>query len=163
MAKATSAGLLAYCPDPENSGCYRFLIGHPGGPFFKKKDAGHWTIPKGEFGEEEDPYRAACREFREETGLPIDFPPDPIALGTIRQKGGKVVAAWAVPGTFQDPQPCHSNTFPLEWPPKTGKILQVPEMDQLLWADENTARGKLKEAQIPFLERLLSHLAKRSK
>ena len=162
MARAKSAGLLAYCPDPDNSGHFRFLIGHPGGPFFRKKDAGHWTIPKGEFEEAEDPYLAACREFREETGLHLDFPGDPIALGSIRQKGGKEIVAWAVSGTFRNPQPCKSNTFPLEWPPKSGKTLQVPELDQLLWADEVTAREKLKEAQIPLLERLLSHLQRKA-
>lgn len=158
MAKAKSAGILLYSENPDRPGAFAFLIGHPGGPFFKKKDTGHWTIPKGEIDPEEDVFLAACREFEEETGMELETRNDPVALGDIKQKGGKEVRAWGLPGSYRDPQPCKSNTFPLEWPPKSGRTLQVPELDALMWADYDTASEKLKAAQLPFLQRLSEHL-----
>ena len=158
MPRRESAGILLYAPDPDKPGRYRFLIGHMGGPFHKKKDDGHWTIPKGEPDAGEDPFLTACRELEEETGLQPIHTRNPIDLGEIRQKGGKWVRAWALPGRFLDPQPCHSNTFPMEWPPKSGRFIDVPELDRLLWADLETAQAKLRPAQFPFIERLLDHL-----
>ncbi len=158
MARRESAGILLYAPDPEKPGRYRFLIGHMDGPFHQKKDDGHWTIPKGEPDEGEDPFLTACRELKEETGLEPIHTEDPIDLGEIRQKGGKWVRAWALPSHFRDPQPCLSNTFRMEWPPRSGQFIDVPELDRLLWADLETARTKLKPAQVPFIERLLRQL-----
>lgn len=143
-----SAGLLMYRisnREPEV-----FLV-HPGGPLWAKKDLGVWTIPKGEIDGDEAPLHAARREFEEETGFPaIDaFLP----LGKIRQRSGKVVEAWAFEGDC-DPALLKSNLCSVEWPPKSGRRIDVPEVDRAGWFTLAAARAKLMEAQWPFLERL---------
>ena len=129
------------------------LLVHPGGPFWAKKDEGAWSIPKGEFGESEDPLRAAKREFEEELGVAVDG--EFVALPTIKQKGGKVVHAWAVRGDF-DVSKLKSNSFEMEWPPKSGKMRSFPEVDQAAWFDMETARRKMLPSQAPLLEALPS-------
>jgi predicted NUDIX family NTP pyrophosphohydrolase len=127
-----------------------FLV-HPGGPFWKGKDAGAWSIPKGEFTEE-DPLAAAIREFREETGFSLDGK-DFIPLTTIQQKGGKLVLAWAIEGNI-DADAIQSNTFKQEWPYKSGKWHSFPEVDKGAWFDMPTARQKINPAQAALLEDL---------
>jgi len=128
------------------------LLGHPGGPFFAGKDADTWSVLKGESGPADDLFEVACREFAEETGHPV---PDheAIELGEIRQRGGKRVVAWAVEGDL-DPSTADSNSFEMEWPPRSGRRQEFPEIDRVEWFDPNTARTKIKAAQIPLLERL---------
>lgn len=131
------------------------LLVHPGGPFWAKKDAGAWSIPKGEHGEDEEPLAAARREFAEELGV---APPSPEqspaqSLGEVRQKGGKVVAAWAVAGDL-DPARIVSNTFELEWPPRSGRRQAFPEVDRAAWFGLEEARVKLLAAQTPLLDAL---------
>jgi predicted NUDIX family NTP pyrophosphohydrolase len=128
------------------------LLGHMGGPFWAKKDEGAWSIPKGEYDEHEDPLTAARREFEEETGT---APPDgpTIELGEIRQAGGKRVLAWAVEGDL-DPATVRSNTFTLEWPPRSGQLQEFPEIDRGEWFDAATARRKLVKAQGAFVDAL---------
>ena len=132
------------------------FLAHPGGPLFQNKDDGHWSIPKGEVEPGEQLLAAAIREFREETGIePLaDF----IELGAIRQKGGKTVHAWAFPGDWDDSRPLQSNTFELEWPPRSGIIQRFPEIDRAGFFTMPDARRKLKEAQRPFLDRLKTAL-----
>jgi len=127
-----------------------FLV-HPGGPFWTKKDLGVWTIPKGEIDQGEASLDAARREFEEETGFPAqgDFFP----LGKIRQKSGKVVEAWAFAGNC-DPRNLRSNLCSVEWPPHSGRQINVPEVDRAEWFPFSAARAKLIEAQWPFLDRL---------
>jgi predicted NUDIX family NTP pyrophosphohydrolase len=127
-----------------------FLV-HPGGPFWKNRDAGSWTIPKGEFLNDEPALDAAVREFREETGLVLKGPFQ--ALSPIRQKGGKRVYAWATNGDL-DPATIVSNTFELEWPPRSGKIGTFPEVDKAGWFPMEEARQIINPAQIGFLEEL---------
>jgi predicted NUDIX family NTP pyrophosphohydrolase len=124
-----------------------------GGPLWSRKDEHAWTIPKGEYAADEDPLAAARREFAEELGSP---PPDGpwLALGDVRQSGGKTVTAWAVEGQF-DPQTAVSNTFELEWPPRSGRLQSFPEVDRAAWFDVDTARTKLIAAQAAFLDRLV--------
>jgi predicted NUDIX family NTP pyrophosphohydrolase len=133
-----------------------FLV-HPGGPFWKNKDAGAWSIPKGEFAADEDPLEAAKREFREETGQQIggEF----IPLGSIRQKGGKIVQAWAVRAEV-DAENIRSNTFAMEWPPRSGKIGEFPEVDRAGWFAIPVAAIKIIEAQREMLDTLQSILAR---
>src|SRR5204862_1353118 len=119
-----SAGLLLYRVHQRATEAF---LGHPGGPFWAKKDAGAWSIPKGEIDEGEDPLAAAKREFAEETGLRPDG--ELIALAPIRQKGGKVVLAWAIEGDC-DARTIQSNAFSMEWPPKSGKMAEFPEIDR---------------------------------
>jgi predicted NUDIX family NTP pyrophosphohydrolase len=128
------------------------LLGHPGGPYFAKKDADVWSILKGEYDSSEDPFEVAKREFFEECG---HYAPDGPALhlGEIRQKGGKLVIAWALEGDL-DPDSASSNTFPMEWPPRSGRTIQVPEIDRVAWFALDPAREKLKAAQHPLLDRL---------
>ena len=128
------------------------LLVHPGGPFWKKRDDGVWSIPKGEIGENETGIDVARREFHEELGMPA---PDGevTSLGTIRQAGGKVVHAWALPGDL-DVTRTTSNTFEMEWPPHSGKIQKFPEVDDAAWFDLDTARRKLVPAQAAFIDRL---------
>lgn len=134
------------------------LLVHPGGPFWAKKDAGAWSIPKGEHGEEEEPLTAARREFAEELGLPLpEGGGEPLALGEVRQKGGKVVAAWAVAGDL-DPDAISSNRFELEWPPRSGRRQSFPEVDRAGWFAPDAAREKLLAGQLPLLERLYALL-----
>lgn len=130
------------------------LLVHPGGPFWKKKDAGAWSIPKGEF-EGEDALQAAKREFEEEIGMPIEG--HLVALEPQKQKGGKVVHAWAVEGDL-DPQEIKSNTFELEWPPKSGKKQQFPEIDRAEWFSVPTALQKINQGQAAFIQELVEKL-----
>jgi predicted NUDIX family NTP pyrophosphohydrolase len=128
------------------------LLAHNGGPYWAKKDHGHWTIPKGEVEPGEELAAVARREFAEETGH--DVPDGPlIDLGEIRQKSGKVVLGWAVEGDL-DPATAVSNTYEMEWPPRSGRVQAFPEIDRVEWFGLEEARGRLKEAQVPFLERL---------
>jgi predicted NUDIX family NTP pyrophosphohydrolase len=128
------------------------LLVHPGGPFWTTKDAGAWSIPKGEYEPDEDPLAAARREFEEELGSP---PPDgePFELGEIRQKSGKLVRAWALEGDL-DATAAHSNTFTTEWPPRSGRVQDFPEVDRAEWFTLGAAREKINPAQAAFLDRL---------
>ncbi|HTE25694.1 NUDIX domain-containing protein [Flavitalea sp.] len=144
-----SAGILLY--KVNNSNEIEFFLVHPGGPFFAKKDNGYWTIPKGEIEPDEDPMKTAKREFEEETGTKPtgSF----ISLGEIKQKGGKIVEAWAVEGDL-DTAKIRSNTFEIEWPPKSGKRKSFPEVDKAGWFKLEEAKEKINEAQSVFLIRL---------
>ena len=126
------------------------LLVHPGGPFWAKKDLGAWSIPKGEHADDEDPLAAARREFAEELG---QAPPDgePVPLGEVRQKGGKRVVAWALEGDL-DPATVASNTFEIEWPPRSGRLQEFPEVDRAEWFSLEEARRRILEGQIPLLE-----------
>lgn len=128
------------------------LLAHPGGPWFARRDAGHWTVPKGEPNPDEPIFDAALREFREETGLPLPAAAL-IELGSIVQKGGKVVHAWAIEGDAR-PDEAHSNTIEIEWPPGSGTIETIPEIDRVAWFDLAEARLRIKAAQIPLIDRL---------
>ena len=153
MKASRSAGLLLY---RLRDGRPEVLIGHMGGPFWAKKDEGAWSVFKGEYEDGEDPFAAARREFQEETGSP---PPDGpvIDLGEVRQSSGKRVTAWAVEGDF-DPDTLESNTFTTEWPPRSGRQAEFPEVDRAEWFDLATARAKLVKAQAGFIDRLESEL-----
>ncbi len=144
--KQTSAGILLYRHKEEAT---EFFLVHPGGPFWARKDEGAWTIPKGLAAPGEDLLAAAKREFSEETGFALDgkfrF------LGEFKQPGGKIIHAWAVEGDC-DPAQLKSNFFPLEWPPKSGKIQQFPEIDRAAWLNETQARVKILRGQIPILD-----------
>ncbi len=145
---SVSAGLLLY---RRTNGRCEVLLGHLGGPFFARKDEGAWGIPKGEVEGGEDLLEAARREFAEETGFAPAGPLVP--LGSVTQKSGKVVHAWAAEGDF-DPTQLKSNTFELEWPRGSGKLRQFPELDRAEWFDLDAARAKIIAAQAAFLERL---------
>ena len=127
------------------------LLVHPGGPFWAKKDEGSWSIPKGEFEENEDPLTAAMREFEEETGLSVNG--SPIPLEPLRQPSGKVVYAWAMKGDF-DPERLKSNTFSIEWPPKSGEKQEFPEVDHAGWFTIEQAMQKILRGQTGFLAQL---------
>lgn len=147
-----SAGLLLYRVE---KGVLQVLIGHMGGPFWVRKEAGAWSIPKGEAGDA-DPLATARREFEEELGLP----PPPVAfeeLGSFRQSGGKVVRVWAGEGDL-DAARCHSNTFELEWPRGSGRVLVVPEIDRVEWVDVAQARVRLVRGQVAALDALLDRV-----
>lgn len=152
-AKLRSAGLLLY---RVRDGRAEVFLGHMGGPFWASKDDAAWSVFKGEYADGEDPFRAARREFEEETGSP---PPDgaAIELGEVRQSSGKRVVAWAVEGDF-DPSRLRSNTFSVEWPPRSGRQAEFPEIDRAGWFDLETARRKLVRAQAAFIDRLESAL-----
>lgn len=143
-----SAGILLY---RRVSGRIEVLLVHPGGPFWKNKDAGAWTIPKGEIDPDEDALACALRELKEETGLALEAPATP--LPPVRQKGGKLVRAWAVEGAF-DPAALASATFEMEWPPKSGRRESFPEVDRAEWMDLETARAKINPAQAVWLDSL---------
>lgn len=148
-----SAGLLMY----RGSGAdLALLLVHPGGPFWAKKDAGAWTIPKGEYAPDEDPLAAAQREFAEETGARPhgEFLP----LGEIAQAGGKRVTAWAIEGDF-DPATLVSNAFELEWPPRSRRKRSFPEVDRAAWFSPDEAREKILTGQRVFIDRLVKLLA----
>jgi predicted NUDIX family NTP pyrophosphohydrolase len=148
-----SAGILLYRRTPDG---VEVLLAHPGGPLWARRDEGVWTVPKGEFHDGEEAWAVARREFEEETGqLPPDG--DAIELGEIRQKGGKVVVAWALEGDI-DPGTARSNMFPLEWPPRSGRWITVPEIDRVEWFVPDEARRRIKDTQIPFIDRLLEAL-----
>jgi predicted NUDIX family NTP pyrophosphohydrolase len=148
-----SAGLLLY---RRRDGAVELLLVHPGGPLWARRDAGAWSIPKGEVGEGEDPRAVALREFEEETGHPPP-PGELVALGEVRQRGGKLVTAWAAAGDL-DPAAITSNTFTLEWPPRSGRRREFPEVDRAGWFDPATAREKLLPAQAELVDRLLATL-----
>jgi predicted NUDIX family NTP pyrophosphohydrolase len=143
-----SAGLLLF--RRRNDGLEVFLA-HPGGPFWAKKDLGAWTIPKGEYEPDEEPLSAARREFEEETGFKVagEF----IGLGAVTQRSGKIVSAWAIEGDC-DPASLVSNFCEVEWPPRSHRMIQVPEVDRGSWYSLDEARDKIFTAQIPFLDRL---------
>ncbi|MGH6981036.1 MAG: NUDIX domain-containing protein [Stellaceae bacterium] len=150
-----SAGLLLYKIE---AGALRVLLVHPGGPFWRNKDEGAWTIPKGEIGDGEDALAAARREFREETGH--DALGDALALTQVKQAGGKIVAAWAVEGDL-DADAIVSNSFEMEWPPRSGRRQSFPEIDRAQWFGLADARVRINAAQAPLLDELES-LAARS-
>jgi len=152
---ASSAGVLMYRRTDRG---LEVLLAHPGGPFFTKKDAGGWTIPKGEPDPGEALEAAAAREFTEEVGLPVTVPLVP--LGEIRQKGGKAVHAWAFEGDLPPGFTPASNTFELEWPPRSGRRQSFPEIDRAEMFPLETAREKINAAQAVFLDRLQAILAK---
>jgi predicted NUDIX family NTP pyrophosphohydrolase len=134
------------------------LLVHPGGPFWARKDDGAWTIPKGELGTGEEPLEAARREMREETGLSIEGPVLPLA--PVRQSGGKTVHAFAVQQDF-DVAALRSNTFEVEWPPRSGTKRSFPEIDRAAWFSPEQARVKLLSGQVPLVDDLLARLAAR--
>jgi predicted NUDIX family NTP pyrophosphohydrolase len=143
-----SAGLLLY--RRRNDSFEVFLV-HPGGPFWAKKDLGSWSIPKGEYAEDEDPLSAARREFEEETSFPA--PQNCIALGEVKQAGGKDVTAWAAEGDC-DPDRLVSNQCLIEWPPRSGRMIEIPEVDRAAWFTISEAHERILKSQQPFLERL---------
>jgi predicted NUDIX family NTP pyrophosphohydrolase len=150
-----SSGILMY----RNPGALQVFLVHPGGPFWKGKEAGAWSIPKGEFTDDEEPLAAALREFREETGkelLQDNFLP----LTPVKQKAGKLVFAWAVEGTV-DATRIQSNTFRMEFPPKSGKWTDVPEVDKAAWFGVAEAMVKLVPGQRPLVEQLIALVADR--
>ena len=149
----TSAGILLYRRDPD---AIRVLLAHPGGPFWIGRDAGHWTIPKGEAGPDEELIDVARRAFWEETGTEVP-PGEPLPLGEVFQKSGKRVVAWGLEGDL-DPSTAVSNTFEMEWPPGSGVAVVFPEIDRVAWFDPDQARRALKAAQVPLVERLLEIL-----
>jgi predicted NUDIX family NTP pyrophosphohydrolase len=148
MSAKRSAGLLLY---RKRAGALEVFLVHPGGPFWAKKDAGAWTIPKGEIGPDEDPLAAARRETAEETG----FTPggDFIELPAVRQKAGKLVHAWAIEADC-DPAQLRSNAFSMEWPPRSGTMAEFPEVDRGAWFGMEEARERLLESQHPLLDAL---------
>jgi predicted NUDIX family NTP pyrophosphohydrolase len=148
-ARLNSAGILLY---RRRDGALEVLLVHPGGPFWARKDLGAWSIPKGEYDDDEDPRACALREFAEETGTQL---PDRALdeLGSVRLKSGKLVLAFAVEGDL-DPATISSNTFELEWPPRSGRMQSFPEIDRAGWFDPATAREKLNPAQAAFVDRL---------
>jgi predicted NUDIX family NTP pyrophosphohydrolase len=148
-----SAGILMYRRGDKG---LELLLVHPGGPFWRKRDAGAWSIPKGEYSPGEDPLAVAAREFEEETGARArgEFQP----LGELIQKGGKIVAAWAVEGDL-DPATINSNTFEIEWPPKSGRKATFPEIDRAGWFSPEQAREKILPSQSPFITRLEKRIA----
>jgi predicted NUDIX family NTP pyrophosphohydrolase len=143
-----SAGILLY--RQKNNYAEVFLV-HPGGPFWAKKDLHSWSIPKGEFNDDEFPLDAAKREFEEETGLQITV--KTIELKPVRQKGGKLVICFVCKGDIE-PNSIHSNTFEMEWPPKSGKTNLFPEIDKGEWFDLTEARIKINESQVAFIDEL---------
>jgi predicted NUDIX family NTP pyrophosphohydrolase len=145
-----SAGILLHRRGPD--GERQVLLVHPGGPFWARRDAGAWSIPKGEVEPGDDPRATALREFAEETGVALSED-GLVELGDVRQKGGKVVTAYAAEGDL-DAGAVRSNTFELEWPPRSGRVQAFPEIDRAAWFGLDEAREKLLPAQAAFLERL---------
>jgi predicted NUDIX family NTP pyrophosphohydrolase len=143
-----SAGLLLY---RESRGAPEVLLVHPGGPFWAHKDDGAWSIPKGEFEGDQEPLAAARREFAEETGATVEG--DFIELRPVRLPSGKIVHAWAVRADF-DPARLRSNTFTMEWPPKSGQLREFPEVDHAAWFTLDQARAKIHPGQLPLLDQL---------
>lgn len=148
-----SAGMLLYQVD---GGVLRVLIAHMGGPFWAKKDERGWSVPKGEYAVDEDPRAAAAREFEEELGSPLPAG-ELVDLGTVRQSSAKSVTAYALDAAF-DATDIRSNTFEMEWPPRSGTRRSFPEVDRAEWVDCATARVKLVAGQVALLDRLLEHL-----
>jgi predicted NUDIX family NTP pyrophosphohydrolase len=145
-----SAGLLVHRRGDDG---LEVLLVHPGGPYWANKDDGAWSIPKGEYEPDDDPLWVALREFEEETGM---APPDPehaVSLGELRQPSGKIVRAWAVAGDL-DVTDVQSNTFEMEWPPRSGRTQEFPEVDRAGWFGPDEARRKLLRGQLGFIDRL---------
>ena len=138
----------------QNSWLEVFLV-HPGGPFWMKKDLGAWSIPKGEYSDGEDPLEAARREFTEETGF--EGQGDFVELGAIKQAGGKLVSVWAVEGDC-DPAQFRSNTCMIEWPPRSGRQMEIPEVDRAAWFSIDEARERILKTQAPVIDLLLIRL-----
>jgi predicted NUDIX family NTP pyrophosphohydrolase len=149
---ARSAGILLFRRRPSGP---EVLLVHPGGPFWARRDEGAWSIPKGEHDEGEDPLDCARREFEEETGTAP--PAEVIELGEIRQRGGKRVTAWAAEGDL-DSDAVRSNTFEIEWPPRSGRRQEFPEIDRAAWFGADEARRRLLPAQAELVDRLLARL-----
>ena len=147
MAKQ-SAGLLLY---RRSGNSIEVLLVHPGGPFWAKKDLGAWSIPKGEYADGEEPLAAARREYEEETGFPA--PANEFALGELKQAGGKMVKAWAAEGDC-DVSKLVSNLCEIEWPPRSGRKMEIPEVDRAAWFGMDEAHERILKSQQPFLERL---------
>lgn len=155
MAAKRSAGILLY---RRTGDAPEFLLVHPGGPFWAKKDAGAWSIPKGQIEEAEEPRACAIRELEEELGPAPELDPEElIELGSVRQRAGKVVEAWAAEADF-DPALLDSNTFAIEWPPRSGKQAEFPEVDRAEWFELEAAREKILAAQAELLDRLVERL-----
>lgn len=152
MTGKRSAGLLLYRRAEDG---LEVLLGHMGGPFFARRDAGAWTVPKGEYEPDETAWDAARREFREELGLPA---PDgeAVPLGEVRQAGGKVVTAWAIEADL-DPATVVPGTFEMEWPPRSGRRQEFPELDRVEWFGLDRARAVVVTAQVAFVDRLAEH------
>jgi predicted NUDIX family NTP pyrophosphohydrolase len=153
VASRRSAGIVLYRGGGEE---LEVLLVHPGGPIWTHRDAGAWSIPKGEYVDGEDPLAAARREFEEELGSP---PPagDAADLGEVRQKSGKRVRGWAIAGDLDTAQ-VHSNMCQLEWPPRSGKLIEIPEVDRAEWFDLPAARDKINPGQVPLLDRLVESM-----
>jgi len=151
MAVRRSAGILLH---RRRAGAAEVLLVHPGGPYWATKDLGAWSIPKGEHTDEEDPQTCALREFAEETGTRL-APTPLVDLGEVRQKGGKVVRAWAAQGDL-DAARVRSDTFVLEWPPRSGRMQEFPEIDRARWFALDEARQRILPAQAAFLDRLVA-------
>ena len=149
-----SAGLLLHRRAPD--GTLEVLIGHMGGPFWARKDDAAWSVPKGEYEPDEAPLDAARREFTEELGVPV--PPGPLTdLGEVRQPSGKRITVWALASDL-DVATVVPGTFTLEWPPRSGTLQELPELDRVEWTPAQTARRRLVRGQLPFLDRLLTQL-----
>lgn len=153
MAHKKAAGILLY---RIRGGELEVFLVHPGGPFWAKKDDGAWSIPKGEFSEDEEPLRAAKREFQEETGFSIEG--NFLALAPLKQRGGKLVYAWALEGDCAAGA-IKSNTFSMEWPPRSGNRKEYPEVDRAGWFTTESAKRKIVSAQVGFLDELQQILA----
>ena len=150
----TSAGILLH---RRGAAGIEVLLGHMGGPFWAKKDDGAWSLPKGEHGPDEEPLAVARREFEEELGSPAPAG-DLVPLGALRVTSAKVLTVWAVEGDL-DATATVSNTFELEWPPRSGRMQEFPEIDRAAWFGLEEARSKLLKGQVPFLDRLAERLA----
>jgi predicted NUDIX family NTP pyrophosphohydrolase len=148
-----SAGILLY---RRAAGELELLLVHPGGPYWARKDDGAWSIPKGEHADGEDPLDTARREFEEETGT-VPPPGELVALGEVRMRSGKRVSAWAAEGDL-DANAVRSNTFTVEWPPRSGRMQEFPEVDRAGWFGVDAARRRLIPAQAAFVDRLVEHL-----
>jgi predicted NUDIX family NTP pyrophosphohydrolase len=151
-----SAGILIYRRGPPG---LQVLLVHPGGPLWAKKDLAAWSLPKGEYPADEDPLSAAKRELEEETGFRAEG--NFVSLGEVKQRGGKIVAAFAHQAAFEadfDPANLRSNTFSMEWPPRSGRQAEFPEVDRAAWFTIPEAREKILDGQLPFLDRLLALL-----
>jgi predicted NUDIX family NTP pyrophosphohydrolase len=155
---ARSAGILLY---RRTGAGVEVLLVHPGGPLWARRDAGAWSIPKGEHGDDEDAAAAARREFAEEIGspAPVDLPVD---LGEVRQRSGKLVRAWGAPGDL-DADAIVSNSFTMEWPPRSGRMREFPEVDRAAWFTVDQARERINPGQVPLLERLEQALGQDSR
>jgi predicted NUDIX family NTP pyrophosphohydrolase len=150
----TSAGILLF---RRTTGGVEVLLGHPGGPYFEGKDVGAWSIPKGQVEDGESLLAVAKREFSEETGHVVGSNARLIELGSIKQRGGKTVHAWAFEGDM-DPKEARSNTFRMEWPPRSGIYIEVPELDQVAWFTPEQARVAMNPAQLTLVDELLERL-----